>query len=400
MMDDETLIGPGADFSRQNLRGRDLQGVDLSEANLSWADLTGADLRGAILRKVDLSKTELWKADLRGADLSHANLKGRDLRGVKLSGADLSWADLTEADLRKADLSKVDLSRATLRKTDLRGADLSEANLSRTGLQEVDLGGAVLTKANLVHASLYEANCEGANFEKANLSGSYPGFAYLKGANLRGADMTGANLSQTDFRETVICDADLTGIYYEERPPDFRMTTYNSNTVRPDWLVFPDDVFREETPIETAVREQRQELFDRLERERKAREAISEEEKELERGKRLEEQKALFEGLKDLTLSHEMVGKLQQDWTTFLSIVRAKCGIKTQAALRSVRDMSAWVDDDSIIVGFAFGTNTFARDLIVTTEATGQVEGVLSEMMGRSIKLVCVMGDQVVAGQE
>ncbi|MBP7961330.1 MAG: DNA polymerase III subunit gamma/tau [Caldilineaceae bacterium] len=83
------------------------------------------------------------------------------------------------------------------------------------------------------------------------------------------------------------------------------------------------------------------------------------------------------------------VTRLQQRWTEFLNAVRAKSGIKTQAALRSVRDMA--VANQTVV--FAFGNNTFARDMILEPTLRAEVSGLVSEFLGQSIKLECQMGD-------
>ncbi len=84
------------------------------------------------------------------------------------------------------------------------------------------------------------------------------------------------------------------------------------------------------------------------------------------------------------------VAHLQQRWTEFLNAVRAKLGIKTQAALRSVRDMA--VADQTVIL--AFGNNTFAKDMISESKSRDEVARVMGEFLGHQVKLECQMGDQ------
>lgn len=83
------------------------------------------------------------------------------------------------------------------------------------------------------------------------------------------------------------------------------------------------------------------------------------------------------------------VALLQQRWTDFLNAVRAKLGIKTQAALRSVRDMA--VADQTVIL--TFGTNTFAKDMIAEPKSRDEVARVMGEFLGHQVKLECQMGD-------
>jgi len=72
-------VGPGADLSRCDFRGR-----DLSRADLSGSDMSLADLRG-----VNLSRARLDRANLKNAQLSRARLHGATLVGAYLDGADL-----------------------------------------------------------------------------------------------------------------------------------------------------------------------------------------------------------------------------------------------------------------------------------------------------------------------
>ena len=81
--------------------------------------------------------------------------------------------------------------------------------------------------------------------------------------------------------------------------------------------------------------------------------------------------------------------RLQQRWNDFLNAVRVKSSIKTQAALRSVRDIA--VANQTVV--FAFGANTFARDMISDPQTRADVAEVVGEFLGQSVKLECQMGD-------
>jgi len=88
-------------------------------------------------------------------------------------------------------------------------------------------------------------------------------------------------------------------------------------------------------------------------------------------------------------LDREAVEKLRQQWNNFLGAVKAKSGIKTQAALRAVRDLA--VADQTVVM--AFGNNTFAKDMISEPSLRDDVAGVMGTYLGRPVKLLCQMGE-------
>ena len=71
------------------------------------------------------------------ADYSGQNLRGRNFRGENLKGANFKSAILKGANFKKQDLTGADFSYADIRSADFSGANLKDANLSHTkaGLQ-------------------------------------------------------------------------------------------------------------------------------------------------------------------------------------------------------------------------------------------------------------------------
>jgi DNA polymerase-3 subunit gamma/tau len=84
------------------------------------------------------------------------------------------------------------------------------------------------------------------------------------------------------------------------------------------------------------------------------------------------------------------VQKLRDDWKAFLATVRKECGIQVQAALNSVRDIA--VSQEEVV--FAFGNNEFTHDMISKPDTLNHVADVLSNHLGRPLKLTCQMGEQ------
>ncbi len=89
-------------------------------------------------------------------------------------------------------------------------------------------------------------------------------------------------------------------------------------------------------------------------------------------------------------LDQAAVEKLRTHWNDFLAIVREQYGVQMQAALKAVRDVA--VSEQA--VAFAFGANTFSRDMVNKAETLNKVSATLSDLLGRSVILECQMGDQ------
>jgi DNA polymerase-3 subunit gamma/tau len=89
-------------------------------------------------------------------------------------------------------------------------------------------------------------------------------------------------------------------------------------------------------------------------------------------------------------LDHAAVQRLRTRWKDFLAAVRQRCGIRVEAALKSVRDVA--VADQS--VALAFGNNDFTHQMISQSETRGQLAAILSDILGRPVQLECQMGEQ------
>lgn len=143
-LDNGFLIGPGADFS-----GDDMAGFNFSNQNLSDTDLAGANLTGANLKNV--------------------NLAGADVQGTIFTG--VTWPGLESGDIvgtpasLPANFSLVD---AYIVGPD---ASLISANLAGANLSGTDLAGADFGLATLDHANLTGANLTDAFLDEASLTG-------------------------------------------------------------------------------------------------------------------------------------------------------------------------------------------------------------------------------------
>ncbi len=84
------------------------------------------------------------------------------------------------------------------------------------------------------------------------------------------------------------------------------------------------------------------------------------------------------------------IARFRQQWkTTVLPTVKQQCGHKVSAALNSARDIQL----SSHAIAFAFGNNQFAYDMVCQPETLAQVTTVLSNFLGRAVKVDCQMGD-------
>ncbi len=93
---------------------------------------------------------------------------------------------------------------------------LSGAKLSDTNLSHVDLLGAVLSNADLSYADLAYADLS---------------YAKLGGADLTGADMLALKVTGADFIDTIMEDANLNGVGWQNtRCPDGTNSDNNGKT--------------------------------------------------------------------------------------------------------------------------------------------------------------------------
>lgn len=97
----------------------------------------------------------------------------------------------------------------------------------------------------------------------------------------------------------------------------------------------------------------------------------------------------------DPASSGDLLRLAQTHWERFLVSAGKKCGVKVQAALRSVREMD--VAGQTLVLQFA---HTFARDLVNQNENRALVEGVWQEILERRIALRCVLAGESFAMPE
>jgi len=89
-------------------------------------------------------------------------------------------------------------------------------------------------------------------------------------------------------------------------------------------------------------------------------------------------------------MDENAVETLRREWNNFLNEVKAESGIKTQAALRAVRDLA--VADQTVVM--AFGINTFAKDMISEPKLRNEVAGIMGKYLSRAVKLECQLGEE------
>jgi DNA polymerase-3 subunit gamma/tau len=89
-------------------------------------------------------------------------------------------------------------------------------------------------------------------------------------------------------------------------------------------------------------------------------------------------------------LDQEAIQKLSgSQWDQFLVTVRNQLGHKVQASLRAVRDIAV----SENVVALAFGVNQFSRDMISAPETMSKVVDLLSNYLGRNVRVDCQMGE-------
>lgn len=85
----------------------------------------------------------------------------------------------------------------------------------------------------------------------------------------------------------------------------------------------------------------------------------------------------------------------QSNWDRFLQMAGKQCGMKVQAALRSVRELD--VAGQALVLQFA---HAFSRDLVNQAENRALVEGAWHELLGRSVPIRCVLVGESPAAPE
>lgn len=83
---------------------------------------------------------------------------------------------------------------------------------------------------------------------------------------------------------------------------------------------------------------------------------------------------------------------VQAQWERFLTAAGKRCGMKVQAALRSVKELDA--SGDAILLRFA---HAFARDLVNQPENRSQVEALWEELLGTRRPVRCALVGEVIA---
>ena len=83
---------------------------------------------------------------------------------------------------------------------------------------------------------------------------------------------------------------------------------------------------------------------------------------------------------------------VQAHWDRFLVAAGKRCGMKVQAALRSVKEIDTV--NDAILLRFS---HTFSRDLVNQTENRAQVEAVWEELLKSKVQVRCALVGEVVA---
>jgi len=129
--------GPGVDWQRCYMDGRDFIRHDLTGARLRETSFQRAQLRGAVLVRVDGYRVRFISAVLSGA---------------RLDDGLFSDADFTKADLSGASLAGADLRRARFFHASLRGANLTGAKTLGAELLNADLSGARWTDGKTICA--------------------------------------------------------------------------------------------------------------------------------------------------------------------------------------------------------------------------------------------------------
>jgi hypothetical protein len=80
------------------------------------------------------------------------------------------------------------------------------------------------------------------------------------------------------------------------------------------------------------------------------------------------------------------------NWEPFLVLAGTRCGMKVQAALRSVREVTAV--GHTIVLQFA---HTFSRDLVNQLANRAQVEALWGEILGQPVDVRCTVAGEVSA---
>lgn len=102
-----------ADFSGQELKGRNFTGARLRQADLSLSVMNRTSFARTDLRDVNAYGAVFSSANFAGADMTHASFVGTYLQGANLAGARLDGTNFSGAEMDHArGLSQAQLNRA------------------------------------------------------------------------------------------------------------------------------------------------------------------------------------------------------------------------------------------------------------------------------------------------
>jgi len=88
----------------------------------------------------------------------------------------------------------------------------------------------------------------------------------------------------------------------------------------------------------------------------------------------------------------DLLEGVRANWDRFLPLARKRCGVKIQAALRSVKEIDAV--GQMVVLRFS---HAFARDLVSESENLSQVEALWDDLLKRKVRVRCVLVGETLA---
>jgi DNA polymerase-3 subunit gamma/tau len=89
-------------------------------------------------------------------------------------------------------------------------------------------------------------------------------------------------------------------------------------------------------------------------------------------------------------LDHTAIKRLRDQWKQLQAQIKVDLGLKVLAAFNCVRDIA--VSEQG--VAFAFGNNSFAKDMLSQPENHNRIVTILSDFLGLPVQSECQMGEQ------
>ena len=174
-----------ADLMRPNETHVDilLKGVD------AWNDWRYSTSEVPDLSGLDLEK-KIRMAKMDGIELRGANFSGAVLRGAKFAYLDLRKSTFERADLRCAEFTVSDLSDSTFRRSNWTNGAAEYTNMSGCNFARSTMASVRFKAVNLHSSNFRESDIRRASFKNSGWG-----------------EMT--DLSQSDFTDAHLCDADL-----------------------------------------------------------------------------------------------------------------------------------------------------------------------------------------------